>query len=262
MPSFGALHHVELQAVDLDAALAEWGWLLGSLDHTEHQRWPDGASWMRGDTYVVVARASRQTWHDRRGAGLNHLALHAGSREQVDHLWREAEAHGWRRLADERYTWRLDGDAESAFLESSERMKVELVATDHGPETRHLSVVIRRSPREVAAFARSDDHLPDWAAGLAAGAPRHRGDELVGDSPMGEVRVRFAPPNDLGVLDHDVTLPDGTVVHNPLRVLAHPRGAEVVFTLRRLEGVTADAFEADAQAVAADLVRLRSLLEA
>lgn len=128
-------------------------------------------------------------------------------------------------------------------------------------ESRHLSVVIRRDPREVAAFAGDPQRLPDWAAGLAAGEPRVYGDVLVVRSPMGQVRVRFAPPNDLGVLDHEVTLPDGTAVHNPLRVLPHPLGAEVIFTLRRLDGVTADAFEADAAAVAADLERLRALLE-
>jgi hypothetical protein len=128
-------------------------------------------------------------------------------------------------------------------------------------ESRHLSVVIRRDPAEVAAFARDPQHLPAWAAGLASGALRAEGEALVVDSPMGEVRVRFPPANDLGVLDHDVTLPDGSTVHNPLRVAAHPLGAEVVFSLRRLEGVTRDAFEADAAAVAADLERLRALLE-
>jgi len=128
-------------------------------------------------------------------------------------------------------------------------------------ESRHLSVVIRRDAADVWAFAGSDAHLPEWAAGLAVGGLRREGDELVVDSPMGEVRVRFAPPNDLGVLDHDVTLPGGAVVHNPLRVLVHPQGSEVVFTLRRLEGVSEADFEADARAVAADLQRLRALLE-
>lgn len=128
-------------------------------------------------------------------------------------------------------------------------------------ESRHLSVVIRRSPAEVAAWARDPAHLPQWAAGLASGSLRQEADALVVDSPMGTVRVRFTPENDLGVLDHDVTLPDGQVVHNPLRVLAHPHGAEVVFTLRHLDGVSADAFHADAQAVTADLARLRELLE-
>lgn len=128
-------------------------------------------------------------------------------------------------------------------------------------ESQHLSVVIRRDPAAVAAFAGDPAHLPEWAAGLAQGEPRIDGDALVVASPMGEVRVRFAPPNPFGVLDHDVTLPDGSTVHNPLRVLPHPLGAEVVFTLRRLEGVTADASEADAAAVLADLERLRALLE-
>lgn len=128
--------------------------------------------------------------------------------------------------------------------------------------TRHLSVVIRRDPQEVAAFARSDEHLPRWAAGLASGALRREGDDLMVASPMGQVRVRFVALNDLGVLDHDVTLPDGSVTHNPMRVQRHPQGAEVVFSLRRPDGVTDDAFEADARAVAADLERLRSLLEA
>lgn len=129
-------------------------------------------------------------------------------------------------------------------------------------ESRHLGVVIRREPAAVAAFAR--EHLAEWAAGLAAGDPRPDADDpaaLVVDSPMGEVRVRFAPANDLGVLDHAVELPDGSVVLNPLRVLPHPHGAEVVFTLRRLDGVTDESFETDAAAVRADLTRLRTLLD-
>lgn len=129
-------------------------------------------------------------------------------------------------------------------------------------QTLHLSVVIRRDPHEVASFARSDEQLPRWAAGLASGALRREGDALVVASPMGPVRVRFVEANDLGVLDHDVTLPDGSSTHNPMRVQRHPHGAEVVFSLRQLDGVTDEAFEADARAVAADLERLRSLLEA
>ena len=54
-------------------------------------------------------------------------------------------------------------------------------------------------------------------------------------SPTGCVRVRFVPHNSLGVLDHQVTLPDGTTTANSLRVLPHPDGAEVVFTIRQLD---------------------------
>lgn len=126
----------------------------------------------------------------------------------------------------------------------------------------HVSTVIRSEPRAVYEFARDVDNLPRWAAGLASSTVS-RGESdgvLVAESPMGTVRFTFARDNDLGVLDHDVELPDGTVVHNPLRVLAHPDGAEVVFTLRQLS-MTNDELERDAAMVTADLERLRSLFE-
>ena len=130
-----------------------------------------------------------------------------------------------------------------------------------GPvRSRHLSVVIRSTPDEVYAFARTPANLPCWAAGLATGEVHQVGDALVVESPMGRVTVDFVAPNGLGVLDHDVTLPGGEVVTNPVRVLAHPDGAEVVFTLRQL-GLTDDAFARDAAVVEADLERLRALLE-
>lgn len=124
-------------------------------------------------------------------------------------------------------------------------------------ESRHISVVIPRPAPEVYAFARAPENLVRWAAGLATGV-RPDGDDLVADSPMGEVRVRFAPDNTFGVLDHDVTLPDGTVVNNPLRVLAHPNGAEVLFTVRRLGASDAD-FDRDCATVLSDLERLRAV---
>ena len=140
--------------------------------------------------------------------------------------------------------------------------------------TRHVSTVIRRPPEQVYAYARDPANLGAWAAGLASGriepgdesgaegggadGDGDRGDTLVVDSPMGRVSVRFLPRNELGVLDHEVTLPDGTVTYNPLRVVPHPDGAEVIFTLR---GVDDDEFEQDAAMVAEDLARLRAVFE-
>ena len=140
--------------------------------------------------------------------------------------------------------------------------------------TRHVSTVIRRPPEQVYAYARDPANLGAWAAGLASGriepgdesgaegggadGDGDRGDTLVVDSPMGRVSVRFLPRNELGVLDHEVTLSDGTVTYNPLRVVPHPEGAEVIFTLR---GVDDDEFEQDAAMVAEDLARLRAVFE-
>lgn len=126
---------------------------------------------------------------------------------------------------------------------------------------RHLSQTIRRDPVDVAAFAANPANLPLWAAGLSAGI-RYDDGRWIAESPMGTVEVRFLGGTEFGVLDHDVVLPDGTVVHNPLRVLRNGRGSEVVFTLFALPGVTVEALEVDAELVRADLARLRDLLEA
>lgn len=79
---------------------------------------------------------------------------------------------------------------------------------------------------------------------------------------MGLVEVRFTGGSEFGVLDHDVIFPDGTVVHNPLRVLQNGAASEVVFTLYHLPGVSDEEFERDAALVRADLERLRGILEA
>jgi hypothetical protein len=77
---------------------------------------------------------------------------------------------------------------------------------------------------------------------------------------MGRVVVDFAPPNPFGVLDHDVTLPSGETVHNPVRVTPNADGCDVVFTVHRRTGVSSAEFLADADAVATDLATLRDLM--
>ena len=77
----------------------------------------------------------------------------------------------------------------------------------------------------------------------------------------GRVGFAFVPLNGYGVLDHDVTLPSGEVVYNPMRVIPDGHGCEVVFTLRRRPGMSDAEFSADTAAVAADLARLRRNLE-
>lgn len=122
-------------------------------------------------------------------------------------------------------------------------------------KSRHVSRVIRASPAAVYEYAADVGNLPQWAAGLARAEVVRDGERLLVDSPMGRVEVRFVERNQFGVLDHDVTLPSGTVVTNPVRVLAHPDGAEVVFTVRQIE-LDDDEFARDADLVAADLERL------
>jgi len=125
---------------------------------------------------------------------------------------------------------------------------------------RHISIAIPRSPADVYEFAAEPANLPRWAAGLASGLTPRADGAWVAASPMGEVVVRFAPRNSLGVLDHDVTLPTGETVTNPLRVVPNSDVAEVVFTLFQRTGMTDDELARDEAAVRRDLEALRAIL--
>lgn len=125
---------------------------------------------------------------------------------------------------------------------------------------RHISLQVLRPPDEVYRFAANPENLPRWARGLATGV-RRQGDEWIAESPMGTVKVRMAEQNAFGVVDHDVTLPSGDTVHNPMRVVPRDGGSEVTFTLFRRAGVSDEEFAADARAVADDLRALKELLE-
>ena len=127
-------------------------------------------------------------------------------------------------------------------------------------ESQHLSVHIRRSVAAVYDYASNPENLPDWAEGLSAGIDLVNGD-WVSLSPMGRVIVEMAKPNDLGVLDHWVTTPEGDAFYNPMRVIEADGGCEVIFTLRRQPGMSDDAFEADAIAIVTDLATLKGILE-
>ncbi|MCZ7469547.1 SRPBCC family protein [Agrobacterium sp. O3.4] len=124
----------------------------------------------------------------------------------------------------------------------------------------HLSV--EKPWAQVYGFASDPQNMPRWAAGLGGGLKPDGNDWIADGGPLGEVRVNFAPANEFGVIDHVVTLPDGLKVYNALRVTPNGSGAEVSFTLLRLDGMTDEEFEQDASAITADLETLKSLLEA
>ena len=127
-------------------------------------------------------------------------------------------------------------------------------------ESRHIAVHVERPADEVYSYASDPAHLPDWAPGLCTSITPVD-DHWVAESGMGRIIVLFAPPNPYGVVDHDVVLASGETFHNPVRVLPHDGGAEVVFTLRRQAAMTDADFDRDSAAVLADLVALKDLLE-
>lgn len=124
---------------------------------------------------------------------------------------------------------------------------------------------VARTVAEVMGVAADLRRLPEWAAGFASGIERDEtvadGSAWVVDAPFGRVRAVFAVDVERGILDHDVSMPDGSIVHNRLRVEPTEAGCELVFTLVRQPGMDDAALAADAAAVAADLRRLRALCE-
>lgn len=127
-------------------------------------------------------------------------------------------------------------------------------------ESRHINEWIDRPADEVYDYASDPANLPQWAPGLGSSVEKVDERWFV-ETSMGRVGFAFVKRNEYGILDHDVTLPSGEIIYNPMRVIADGGGCEVVFTLRRRPGMSDEDFTRDAEAVAADLGRLKLVCE-
>lgn len=124
-------HHVEIWVSDLQASRSQWRWILARVGFALAQEWASGESWHGGDSYLTLTESPTMVGdiHDRRRPGMNHLALHGGSAEDVDATMAGASAHGWRALYSERYP-HAGGPAHYAgWLENDSGFKVEIVAS-------------------------------------------------------------------------------------------------------------------------------------
>jgi len=125
------LHHVEIYVSDLARSVEFWAWLLTELGYREHQRWPKGRSWISGDTYLVLVQAEdrfREPSYHRCHVGLNHLAFHAASREQVDRITEKLRERGAKILYVDKHPHAGGAGSYAVFFEDPDRIKVELVA--------------------------------------------------------------------------------------------------------------------------------------
>lgn len=125
------IHHVEINVSDLKRSLAFWRWFLKELGYSRFQKWKSGESWKLGGAYIVFVQTEpphlRIPYHRRR-TGLNHLAFHAESREQVDEVTAEVRKRKMNVLYEDKHPY-AGGKAHYAlFFEDPDRIKVELVA--------------------------------------------------------------------------------------------------------------------------------------
>ncbi|WP_082509686.1 VOC family protein [Curtobacterium sp. Leaf154] len=125
----GGLHHVELWTDDQELDERRWDWLLTTLGWSHGDVWERGRSWALGSTYLVLTTAPlvKQGHHDRRRAGLNHLAFHAGTDAELERLVVEAPNNGWQLLYEDRYPGPNDNGSLAAYLSTETGWKVEIV---------------------------------------------------------------------------------------------------------------------------------------
>jgi catechol 2,3-dioxygenase-like lactoylglutathione lyase family enzyme len=131
MSSRGLLHHVELYVSDLRRSREFWQWFLGELGYTVCAEWEQGVSLQLGATYLVLVQTRAEHLnppYHRCRVGLNHLAFHASSREDVDRMTAKLRERNVPILYEDRLPHAGGDDYYAVFFEDPDRIKVELVA--------------------------------------------------------------------------------------------------------------------------------------
>ena len=124
---------------------------------------------------------------------------------------------------------------------------------------KYISVSINKSAEEVYRFTSNPENFPKWIDFIKS--MTNQGEFWVGKTDIGDIKIKFAPANDFGIVDHQVTLADGTTVNNPMRAIANNKGCEFTFTLFWMPNRTEKEFNEDAKAVTRDLQKLKEILE-
>jgi hypothetical protein len=122
----------------------------------------------------------------------------------------------------------------------------------------HISILAQ--PRSVVAFLSDMENWKTWAPWVHSVARISERDWKV-ETEGGRMKFRFAEPNSLGVLDHEVTLESGMTVFNSMRVLPNSAGSKLVMVVFQTPGASSEEFDRDVQAVTDDLARLKPAAE-
>ena len=129
----GEISHVELNVRELKKSVEFWGFLLTRLGYTEYQKWENGRSFGKGNSYIVFVQVENKyskNHFNRKNIGINHISFHCSSRTLIDSIRNEAINMGYTLLHDDRYPKAGDWDEYSLFLEGPDRIKVEVVCKE------------------------------------------------------------------------------------------------------------------------------------
>ena len=124
---------------------------------------------------------------------------------------------------------------------------------------KNISVSINKPARDVYQFAANPENFPKWVQFVKSIARNN--ESWIAETDLGTIKMKFAPQNEFGIIDHHVTLDNGNTIYNPMRVIANNKGCEFIFTLFWLPGPSETEFNEDAKAVTNDLHKLKEIME-
>jgi catechol 2,3-dioxygenase-like lactoylglutathione lyase family enzyme len=127
----GLIHHIEIYVSNLNSTVDFWSWFLEELGYSLFQEWEKGKSWKMGETYLVFVKTEDKFLdvpYHRCRVGLNHLAFHASSRQQVDDITIKLKEKGVNILYTDKHPFAGGMEHYAVYFEDPDRIKVELVA--------------------------------------------------------------------------------------------------------------------------------------
>lgn len=127
-------------------------------------------------------------------------------------------------------------------------------------KSKTLNVSIACDAEKVYTFVSNPENLPKWAKTFVKSI-KQSGQAWEIDTAEGSMKIRFAPKNDFGIVDHFINPAPGIEIYVPMRVVPNGEDSEVIFTLFQGPGMSDEQFSRDQKMVAQDLNTLKTLLE-
>ncbi|MBD1380858.1 VOC family protein [Metabacillus arenae] len=131
MSKRGFIHHIEINVSNLANSIQFWDWFLTYMGYEPFQSWEKGHSWKLGETYLVFVQTEEKYMsipYHRCGTGLNHMAFHVDSKEQVDQLKDLLMRKNIDILYKENYPYAGGPNHYAVYFEDPDRIKVEVAA--------------------------------------------------------------------------------------------------------------------------------------
>ena len=126
-------------------------------------------------------------------------------------------------------------------------------------KSKTLTILINCQLKKVYEFVSNMENMPKWAKTFCRSIKKSVGEWII-ETSQGSMKIKIAPKNDFGILDHTVIPAPGVEVFVPMRVVPNTSGSEVVFTLFQQPGMSEENFARDQGMVEQDLATLKQVV--